>query len=329
MAAFPRPSLALEAPARAAGSAVAIQWLALPGAEQGLRWRLQRWGSLLPALCRPHRMRLGASAHFATRTTPTAELQRRFDELFDLRRPAACRTPYPFLYTQGVIDLLQARIFAALGADRRCLWLLRHRSRVLVPDPALLGRVVQDIDCSLARAVRVGPGEVLALLNTEIADPGGRVLASVEDAYLVHGLTMADAGQAEEDDLLRRSVSRMRRHTREIADGAEARRERMLYCSAATARRFARLAGGSPQSPYPSPGLRDGSGTRYREAPLAPMLLRHLLARELAEWGLDPRRLEIVFVAPAAAGQMLRLRQEGSRFELVDRHDRLLAFGRI
>jgi hypothetical protein len=59
------------------------------------------------------------------------------------------------------------------------------------------------------------------------------------------------------------------------------------------------------------------------------MLLRHLVARELAEWEVDPGRLQISFLAGVAPGQMLQLLLQGRSLELVDRRGRLVAFGRV
>lgn len=301
------------------------QWLALPAPVQGLRYRLRRWGELLPALCRPHRLRLQRRGHFASRIQPSEVQRGRMADLFDLRSGAQA-LPYPFLYAQGVIDLLQARVFADLGVNARHLRLLRHRTHLLTADAAELGRARQDLDCRAARLVRVGPTEVVALLQTNIADESGTVLAQIEDAFIVRELPVALAVQAEEDDLLRRAVSRMRRHVREIDAGAAGVRQRKLFVTAADGRRFVALAGGPLRLPrWPRPGAR---WWQARVAPLAPMYLRHLVARELAEWGLEQSSLQMTFIGRVAAGQTLQLLQQGRSFELLDGRGRLLAFGK-
>lgn len=67
---------------------------------------------------------------------------------------------------------------------------------------------------------------------------------------------------------------------------------------------------------------------RARRPAVAPMYLRHLVTRELAEWGLDSSSLQMVFIGRAAAGQMLRLLMQGRSFELIDERGRLVAFGK-
>ncbi|GAB1388541.1 MAG: hypothetical protein AMXMBFR78_04090 [Rubrivivax sp.] len=302
------------------------QWLSLAEPCQGLRWRLQRWRSLLPTLVCPHRLHAQRCGHYASRTQPGPLQRGRFADLFDLRSGTQA-VGYPFLYAQGVIDLLQARVLADLGVNARHLRLLRHRTRLLGADPARLGQALQDVDCRLARVVRVGPTEVAALLQTGIADEDGTLIAQIEDLFVVRELPVAYAVQADEDDLLRRAVSRMRRHAREIDAAAPGVRQRQLLVTTADGRRFAALAGGPLRLPrWPRAGAR---WWRLRAPALAPMYLRHLVARELAEWGLDLGSLQMTFIGRVAAGQTLQLLQQGRAFELLDAQGRLLACGRI
>jgi hypothetical protein len=306
-------------------SAARAQWLSLADPSQGLRWRLQRWRSLLPALFRPHRLHAQRSGHYASRTQPSELQPGRFADLFGLRRGAQAIAPL-FLDAQGVIDLLQARVFADLGVNARHLRLLRHRARVLAPAAALPSPGRQDIDCRASRVVRVGPTEVAVLLQTSIAAEGGTLLAQIEDTFVVRELPVAFAVQADEDDLLRRAVSRMRRHAREIDASADGVRQRQLLVTAADGGRFAALAGGPLRLPR-----RPRAGARWwqaRAAALAPMYLRHRVARELAEWGLDLGNLQMTFIGRVAAGQTLQLLLQGLAFELLDARGRLLAFGK-
>lgn len=344
MAALHRSLLALQAPAPGGRGAAAVgtregrggrgrsasqpvRWLALPEAGQRLRFGLQRWFCLLPGLYRRHRLLPIARTRYASRTTSDADLRRRLAELLDLRERVAGRADPPFLCLQGMIELLQARVFADLGVNLRHLRLLRHRSCVFTSNAAALAGGVQDIDCGLVRLVRVGPAEVLVILNTDIADGSGRLLATIDDAFVVEDLPVASAAKAEEDDLLRRAVSRTRRHSREITSRDDIC-ERPLYCDASIAGRFARIVGGSPRLLREERGQARWPWERRAATALPPMLVRHLVARELLECGLDLRRFEISFVATIPAGRMLRLLQHDGRFELVDRRGRLLAFGR-
>lgn len=303
-----------------------VRWQRLPGADQGLRYRLSRWGALLAAHLRPHRLQPEAAAHHACRCEPTGALRERFAELFDLRTGGDDVPDYPFLYAQGVIDLLQTRVLADLGVNGRHVRLLRHRTRLLAEEAASLSAGSQDIDCRLVRVVRVGPTEVVALLETCIADAGGRTLVQLEDVYAVRDLQVAYAVQAAEDDLLRRAVSRMRRHGREIDAAAADVRQRQLFVAPDAGRRFARLAGGP--AAWPRPARAGMPWWRARRPAVAPMYLRHLVTRELAEWGLDSSSLQMVFIGRAAAGQMLRLLMQGRSFELIDERGRLVAFGK-
>lgn len=297
----------------AAAPAADVRWLRWAGAEHGLRYRLRRWCSYASVLWQPHRLRPQACGHYASRCCADAALRARFAALFDLRRHDAA-PDYPFVYAQGVIDLLQTRVLADLGVNRHHVRLLRHRTHWLMPQAHTRAQAVQDVDCCLARVVQVSPTEVAALLHTGIADEGGRLLARVEDVFVVRDLPVALAVQAGTDDLLRRAISRMRRRTGEIDPATAGVRQRPLFVAADAGRRFAALGGGPLQ--------------RGR-APVAPMLLRHLVARELAEWGLDQSHLQMTFLAPVAPGRMLRLLLLGRSFELVDTFGRLAACGRI
>lgn len=266
--------------------AAGVRWLQVPDA--GLPHQLHRCAALLPALLRRHRLQPDRAGHYATR--------------LQARTPPA---DAPGAAVQGVIDLLQARVLADLGINGRHVRLLRHRSRLPGGHAAAAATAVQDVDCRLARTVRIGPTEVAVLLETHIADAGGHLLLQVEDAFVVRELEVAYAVQAETDDLLRRAVSRMRRREREIDASAVGVRQHHLFVA---------------------PGA--GRWLRPRRLPVAPMRLRELVARELATCGTRQAGLEIVFVGRARPGQTLRLLLQGDAYELVDERGRLVAYGR-
>jgi hypothetical protein len=290
-----------------------VHWLKLPRADQGLRYALLRWAVVLPALWQGHRLQPQRATCYASRFEPRKALGDRFAKLFDLRRGPG-GVDDPVLHAQGVIGLLQARVLADLGVQGRHVRLLRHRTRLPGGVAPGLATRTQDIDCRLARVVRVGPTEVVALIETHIADPGGRTLLQAEDAFIVRDLEVADVVQADEDDLLRRALGRMRRRGPGIDPAARGVRWRQLYVAPDAGRRFARLAGGQGRWPW-------------RCAPVPPMYLRHLVSRELSEWGLEGSGLQITFIGKAGPGQMLRLLLQGDAFELIDERGRLLAFG--
>lgn len=279
-AATPRSEAAPPRPA------AGVRWLQVPGT--GLRHQLHRCAALLPALLRRHRLQPDRAGHYATR--------------LQARTPSA---DAPCAAAQGVIGLLQARVLADLGINARHVRLLRHRSRLPGGHAAAASTAVHDVDCRLARAVRIGPTEVAVLLETHIADAGGHLLVQVEDAFVVRDLEVAYAVQADADDLLRRAVSRMRRREREIDACAAGVRQHHLFVA---------------------PGA--GHWLRPRRLPAPPMRLRDLVSRELAACGARQSGLEIVFVGRARPGQTLRLLMQGDAYELVDERGRLVAYGK-
>lgn len=269
--------------------AAAVRWLDLPGDDGGLLHRLQHGAMALTALVRPHRLRRNAVGHYAAR---------RVD-----RHRGCCETGDPLRCVQGAIGLLQARVLADLGIQAHRAGLLRHRARWPAERPVGAASAALDVDCRLARVVRVGPTEVVALLETHVADAAGRARAQLEDAWLVSGLEVADAVQADEDDLLRRAVSRMRR------------RERLIDATASVQVRHLFIA---PPAWH---------WLRPRHPHVPPTVLRHHVARELAACGAGESGLQIAFVGRARPGQTLRLLLQGDAFELIDERGRLLAFG--
>lgn len=294
----------------------AVRWLKLPRADQRLRYAMHRWALALPALVRGHRLQIDRAACYASRFKPRAGLADDVAELFDLRRDPA-GPDYPFLYAQGAVGLLQARVLADLGVQAGHVRLLRHRSRLPGGVPPGLASRVQDVDCRLARVVRVGPTEVVALIETHVADAGGQTLLQAEDVFIVRALEVAYAVQAAEDDLLRRAVSRMRRREAEIDPAADGARQRHLFVAPDAGVRLTRVTGGQDLRPW-----------RGRRGPVPPVVLRHLVSRELAEWGLARAGLQITFTGKVLPGQMLRLLVLGDAFEVVDAQGRLLAFGK-
>lgn len=306
--------------------AVAItRRIQVPSAEQGLAYTCRWWAATVPGLLRRHRLQPDRARRYETTFQPSNELGEGFAELFDLPH-APGGVDYPFLYAQSVIGLLQARVLADLGVNRRHVQHLRHRTRL--PDgvrPYLAARQ-QRIECRLLRAVRVGPTEALVLMETRLSDPDGHTLALVEDGFVVRDLQVAYAVQADEDDLLRRAVSRMRRREPEIQPAAPDVRMRQLFVAPNAGRRFGRVAGERGAVHVSRLGARlMGQRKPFVQA----QYLRNLVSRELAEWGLDQSNLLLTFTGKAHLGQTLRLLLQGEAFELVDERGRLVAFGKV
>ena len=301
-----------EADRPIAGPAPAARWLRLPRADQPLRYRWHLAALALPPLLGGHRLRPGQAGAWACRFEPPAGLGDRLAEAFDLRQgPSA--PAYPILPAQSAIALLQRRLMTDLGLRPRHVRLLRQRMRWPAGVPAGLATCTQDVDCRLLRVVRVGPTDVAVLMETTVADVFGQTIVQQEDVCLVHRLAAADAAKADADDLLRRTVSRLRRRERAIDAGGAGVCQRPLFVPPDALRRHARLAGAG----WGAPSARALPAT----------YLQHLVVREWAEWDLEPSGLQITFVGRAAAGQTLRLLQLGSAFELVDDQGRLVAFG--
>lgn len=300
-----------------------LQPLRLPQRADSLAHRAVWTLQALRLQLRAHRLLPGRAGRYGAAFSPEPALREAFAELFDLRHGPA-GVDYPFLYAQGVQELLQQRVLADLGVQGRQVQQLRHRSRI-VAAAAELGQGRQQLECRLQRAVRVGPTEVLLLLETRVSDSAGRCLATLEDTLLVGALQVAYAVQAEEDDLLRRAIGRLRRRGPELAAEAADVHVRQLYIAPDAGRRFARVSGQHGPAHGPALAARLFAG---RRAHVQPMYLRNLVARELAESGIEPAALQLTFVRRAGLGQTLRLLRRDTVFELVDERGRLVAFGK-
>lgn len=301
-----------------------LRMLTLPGSAAGVPHALRWWAHTLPGLLQRHRLEPARAGHYGARFNPNAALRESYAELFDLRHGPG-GVGYPFLYAQGVNTLLQTRVLADLGVNRRHVRHLRHSTQLHAGAEAYQGETCQQLDCRLQRVVRIGPTEVLALLQTRIVDSADRLLAQVDDGFVVRELDVAYAVQADEDDRLRRAVSRMRRRQAELDAGAADVRMRQLYIAADAGRRFGRISGER------SPAHVHRLGARLwgqRRPHVQSQYLRNLVARELAEWGVDQASLQLTFNRLACLGQTLHLLLQDSRFELVDEHNRLVAFGK-
>lgn len=294
------------------------------GAERSwvLTWR--HWRAMLPAWLLHRRLDPDRARCHSAPFTAGVALRERHAALFDLRQ-AATGIDYPFLLGQGVVALLQARVLADLGLNRRRLRHLRHHTRWLSDTAVGIAVQPQQLACQLLRLVQVSSDEVLVQLQTRVTSPCGQPLAVVEDGFIAGGLSSADVQRAQTDDLLRRDVSRARRRTPEIDPGADGVLRRQLYIAADAGRRFGRLSG----ERGPAAARLAGTGrTSHRQAGMQPMYLHHLVARELAEWGVTQDSLQITFTGDAGLGHTLSLRLHGGPFELVDEQGRLVAYGK-
>lgn len=298
--------------------------LTLPGPGQPLAHAWHYWSRTAASLLGRHQLRTAAVGRYQASFTLTPRLQEQWAQLFGLRHgPSGAE--YPFFHAHGVGTLLQAQVFADLGINVRHLQHLRHRTRLLAPVGEFAHATEQQLDCRLHRVVRTGPTEVLVILETVVTEPGGQLLARVEDDFLVRELQVAWAVQAEEDDTLRRAVSRLRRRQPEIDARQSDVRLRQLYIAPNAGRRFGRVTGDRHIAHRSTLGARlCGQRRPFVQA----QYLRNLVSRELAEWGVSQQQLQIVFTARAGLGQTLRLLLQGERFELLDDKGRLVAFGK-
>ncbi len=284
----------------------------MPGAATGWARSWQRWRMLLPAWLQNRRLDPGRASCHAAAFTAGVGLRERHATLFHLRQGAR-GTEYPFLLGLGATTKLQFRVLADLGLNRRHLHHVRHHTRLLAGTALVLADQPQQLECRLQRVVQVSFDEVLVLLQTRVTDGSGQPLALVEDGFIAGGLSPGEAQRAQTDDLLRRAVSRARRRTPEIEPATDGVLRRQLYIASDAGRRFGRIS-----------GQRAG----LRQTCVPSMYLHHLVARELAEWGVAQDSLQITFTGEAGPGQTLSLRLQGGSFELVDEQGRLVACGK-
>ena len=302
--------------------AVPARHLALPSADQALAYACSWWAVMLPAWLQRHQLAPQAAGRYTASFTASPALRERYDDLFDLRPDGQAR-PYPVLQAHCVATLLQARVLADLGVNRRHLTLLRHHTRLPLGAATFAATRQQQLDCQLQRLVRVSSTEVLALLQTRIADADGRTVARVDDVFLVRGLSPSEALRAESDDDLRRAYSRARRREPVIDPASALVRRRQLFIAGDAGRRFARVSGDRRRLPLPRLTWRLSG----RRPVVQDLYLRNLVVRELAEWGVDQDSLQITFTARARPGQTLSLLVEGGVFELVGEDGTLVAYG--
>ena len=316
-----------HAAASVAQRAVPARQLALPSAEQGLAYACSWWAVMLPAWLQRHQLAPQAAGRYAARFAASPALRERYDELFDLRQDRA-EAHYPVLQAHCVATLLQARVLADLGINRRHLTHLRHHTRLPLGAAVFAATTQQRLDCQLQRLVRVSPTDVLALLQTRICDDNDRTVALVEDAFVVQGLSPADALRAEDDDALRRAFSRARRQEPEIDAASSLVRRRQLFIAGDAGRRFARVSGDRRRLPLPLPRLSWPLLGRRRPV-VQDLYLRNLVVRELTEWGVHQDNLQITFTARARPGQTLCLLLKEGQFELLGEDGRLAAYGSV
>lgn len=295
------------------------QGLRVPAAVPGQRLRRRWWATMLPAWLRRHHLVPQVSSQHSATFTASAKLQQRLVDQFDLRQDARA-TPYPLLQAQGVVAQLQARVLADLGVSRRHVLHLRHQTRLPQGARALGDAHRQRLDCLLLRVVCVSPTEVMALLQTRISDDEGRLLALLEDGFVAGNLPPASVALAEDDDLLRRAISRDRRRKPVIDPATNGVLRRQLFMPGQAGRRF----GAGPDGLLLQ-GTSRWPGRRYPA--VRDLYLRNLAVRELAEWGLEPASLQITFCIPARIGQTLCLHLQGRVFEIVGPEGQLMAFG--
>ena len=302
--------------------ALPARQLALPSAEQALAYACTWWAVMLPAWLQRHQLAPQAAGRYAASFTASPALQERYEQLFDLRQGRA-DTQYPVLQAHCVATLLQARVLADLGINRRHLRHLRHHTRLPLGAAAFAAIGHQRLDCQLQRLVRVSPTDVLALLQTRISDGDDRTVAVVEDTFIVEGLAPSDALRAEDDDALRRAFSRARRHEPEIDPASALVRRRQLFIAGNAGRRFASVTGDRRRLPLP----RLSWPFSGRRPVVQDLYLRNLVVRELSEWGVEQDSLQITFTARARPGQTLCLLLQEGRFELLGEDGRLVAYG--
>jgi hypothetical protein len=298
--------------------------LSIPSAEQHWRLQLHRWRAVLSSGLRRHSLRSGAVRTYRATFEPTEALHERFAVVYDLRRgPGA--VDYPVLLSHSVHTALQDRVLADLGVTRCQARVLLHHIHLPSGAAALASPGRQHLECSLLRVVRLSPRQALAILQTRVHAADGAVVAVVEDGHVLDQLAPADTLQADEDDRLRQTVSRTQRRQAEIARDEPGVQTRQLYIASNARRLFRRVAGPGRNLLLPKAQL---TGHRPGGAPVDEAHLRHLVARELAEWCLVQRSFQFTALRQVHQRETLCLVVRQHAFEVVDTTGGLVAFGK-
>lgn len=310
---------AASAPAASRLEAAPMQLVPADPAD-GWRYAWQQWRSLLGGVLRGHRLRpQQARAYRATLRIDEAT-RSRWHDFFGHAARRSEDAPCSFLYGQSAATLLAARLCADVGVKPQHVLHLRHQSWHPHGAEACTSAPQPQLHCRLKRAVRIAHAAVMLVVETEYSDTLGRIVALVEDSYVVRRLDVAEVVNAENDAVLRRAVGALRRREAELPAHATGAFSTTWTVTAAQLHGYARLAG-------------DIDATRT--LPLAGRALvqgahlRHLVACELSRRGVDAPRLAITFVRKVRAGRALQFVLHDERFEICDHAGRLVAFGSV
>jgi len=303
-------------PSLPAADGAAVVHLSLACADHPWRAAWWRWSARLAARVRGHRLQLRRAAHYVAHARAPESLQRQWQALFAIGTRRDGDAPCAWLCTQPAIWQVHARLLGDLGVDLRRVLHLRQQS--WHPHGVAACHQAQDqrLDCRLARSVRLTAASALLVVKTGFTDGAGRLVALVEDSYVVGHLPVADAAQAGDDAVWRRAIVRLRHRPPSLAAGEPGSRSTRLLVEPAAARRFQQIAGAL------------AGATAARPAAVQGVHLRSLVACELSRWGIAASRLSITFLARVGPGRELVLVQRDEKFELVDAKGRLVAFGR-
>lgn len=308
-----------SAPAASRLEAAPMQLVPVDPAD-GWRYAWQQWRSVLGGVLQGHRLRPRRARAYRTTLRIDEATRGRWHDFFGHAGRRSADAPCSFLYGQGMGTLVAMRLFADVGVKPQHVLHLRHQSWhphgatacTVVPQPQL--------QCRLKRAVRVAHAAAVLVVETEYIDTLGRIVALVEDSYIVRRLDIAEVVNAENDAVLRRAVGALRRREAELSPQAQGASSATWTVTAAQLRGYARLAGdidAARSLPLAGPDFMQGTH------------LRHLVACELSRLGVDAPRLAITFVRKVRAGRALRFVLHDERFEVCDHAGRLVAFGSL
>jgi hypothetical protein len=269
-----------------------------------------------------HRLQVNAPRHYCAPVRISPRLARRWRALFDV--PARACQLVPLLTHQSVATLVVARLFADLGINLQHLLHLQHSTTHHVDVAACSRAVDQELQCHVKRILRLAEDRVLVEVQTQVRDPGGRLLSQVDDGYVVNGLPPSDlAGLPSDSGLLRELLGLRRRLPRLSTSEGEALISEMQVDSA-MGWAYGRLSG----ELNPAHLGRLGAWLIGTSRPsLQGLALRNLVVRHLVELGAPVQRLRLTLATPAALGQSLLLVLSGGEFEVHDAQGRLVAFG--
>ena len=310
-----------SAPSGLAGPPLTL--LDVPSVDSPWRYARAHARSVLAGLIgrQPLRLQAGGSCSAAVSVSP--RLSHRWRALFDV--PARAATAVPLLTHQSVSTLLHARLVADLGIKLRDLLHLQHRSSHPAGVAAFVRTREQRLSCTVQRVLRLGEDRVLVEVRTLVSAADGRLVATVEDGFLVSHLPPAALAGLPSDRLLLRDLLGLRRRLPRLSITEGDARVAAMPVPHDMGLAYGRISGDI----HLARCCRLGAWLSGLKRPvLQGLALRNLVVRHGAELGLPLDGVQLTFASPAYLGQQLLLVALGGDIEVHNGLGRLVAFGR-